>query len=313
MALNAPRTLNAPIDCRLSGLIHSGRSSSAQPSRDQRRPHDEGAYQLGGRLNVLNCHHLHGIKSGPCRTLLSTGGKAVARGRCLDPEPAACEKRTRTLTDPALSKLPLIGRQAGDCLDGPVDLGLGVVVVRGEPHERVHAAVCRVEGVVLGDRRADVDPLPGECGGDWLRWSTATGGHVCAPVPPRSWAGTPSSARARGAASPRAALRAPIRQTEVEGLSYGRTKTQHVDVAVLPRLEPPRPIHPGEGPGHRPTSPRRSRRRRDRAARCAIVDPQETRAAGTAEELAACAGEHVAAEVCTSIRNCPTAWVASSR
>src|SRR3954463_7213409 len=32
MELKAPRTLNAPTGCRLSGLIHSGRSGSAQPA-----------------------------------------------------------------------------------------------------------------------------------------------------------------------------------------------------------------------------------------------------------------------------------------
>ncbi len=49
-ALSAPRTLNAPITCRLSGLIHSGRSASAQGCRDERRTHDIAAQPIAAAL-----------------------------------------------------------------------------------------------------------------------------------------------------------------------------------------------------------------------------------------------------------------------
>src|SRR5260370_21398954 len=60
------------------------------------------------------------------------------------------------------SRIRLMGglsaSQLGHQLGGPVDLAFGVVVMRGEPDQRVDAAVLGVERVLLGQRVGDVYP-----------------------------------------------------------------------------------------------------------------------------------------------------------
>ena len=75
MALNAPRTLNAPMACRFSGLIHSGRSVVGPQRRQQRRAHHERADPRGRRLDVVDGHHVHAVQS--CR--VSRRGGAAGR------------------------------------------------------------------------------------------------------------------------------------------------------------------------------------------------------------------------------------------
>jgi len=65
-----------------------------------------------------------------------------------------------TIVDAAYGKLANLADKCRYRVDCLVDLRLGVVVVRRQPHHGVDVA--GVELVVLGNRGADIDPAPGE-------------------------------------------------------------------------------------------------------------------------------------------------------
>ena len=60
MALKAPRILNAPIGCRFSGLIQSGRSASAHRAGISWVRTTASSDPVGRCLDVLDGDQLHG-------------------------------------------------------------------------------------------------------------------------------------------------------------------------------------------------------------------------------------------------------------
>ena len=95
MALKAPRTLNAPIDCRLSGLIHSGRSSSAHPAGTKRGAQDVGTDQFRRGADVIDGDQLHESSLPDGASVYSACGETATGCRTLDVKPRPANSRLK--------------------------------------------------------------------------------------------------------------------------------------------------------------------------------------------------------------------------
>ena len=79
-ALNAPRTLNAPMGCRFSGLTHNGRSSSPHRRGQQRSAHDGGLIRSAAARMSSIVTTLHGSSLVHCRGRAQTPAGSCRRG-----------------------------------------------------------------------------------------------------------------------------------------------------------------------------------------------------------------------------------------